>query len=77
MNEKKRHPRWVRIKTCLVRLRHGLVLYLEDLLLLGGGCCFVRAAWEALGRPAGLAVAGLCLCIFALPISRAKRGGGN
>ena len=77
MNEKKRHLRWVRIKTCLVRLRHGLALYLEDLLLLGGGCCFVRAAWEGLGQPAGLAVAGLCLCIFALLISRAKRGGGN
>lgn len=29
-----------------------LALYLDDLLLLAGGACFVRAAWE-LGGPPG------------------------
>lgn len=36
----------------LRRLGHGLALYLDDLLLLAGCGCFVRAAWEAWGRPA-------------------------
>ena len=31
----------------LRRLGHGLALYLDDLLLLAGCGCFVRAAWEA------------------------------
>ena len=29
-----------------------LALYLDDLQLLAGGACFVRAAWELGGRPA-------------------------
>ena len=35
-----------------------LALYLDDLLLLAGSACFVRAAWELGGRPAALLVAG-------------------
>ena len=31
----------------LRQLGHGLALYLDDLLLLAGCGCFVRAAWEA------------------------------
>lgn len=72
--------RWRRAASAVGRgLRaagRGLALYLDDLLLLAGGGCFVRAAWETWGRPAALAVAGTCLVAYALVIARA-RGGGN
>ena len=61
----------------LRRLGHGLALYLDDLLLLAGGACFVRAAWELGGRPAALLVAGGCLVAYALVIARARGGGGR
>lgn len=61
----------------LRRLGHGLALYLDDLLLLAGCGCFVRAAWEAWGRTAALAVAGTCLVAYALVIARARGGGGR
>ena len=60
----------------LRRLGHGLALYLDDLLLLAGCGCFVRAAWEAWGHPAALAVAGVCLVAYALVIARSRGGGG-
>ena len=53
-----------------------LALYLDDLLLLAGSACFVRAAWEAWGRPAALAVAGVCLVAYAVMVARARGGGG-
>lgn len=56
-------------------LRRGLALYLDDLLMLAGGVCFVSAAAE-LGRGAALAVAGVCLVAYAVVIARARRGGG-
>ena len=77
MDHEKRCPNWTQIRTVLARVLQVLVLYLDDLLLIGGGCCFVRAAWEAFGRPAGLAVAGICLCCFALVIARSRKGGGS
>lgn len=52
-----------------------LALYLDDLLLLAGGACFVRAAWELGGRSAALLVAGGCLVAYAVVIARARRGG--
>ena len=52
-----------------------LALYLDDLLLLAGSACFVRAAWELGGRPAALLVAGGCLVASAVVIARARRGG--
>ena len=54
----------------LRRLGHGLALYLDDLLMLA-----VRAAWEAWGRPAALAVAGVCLVAYAVAVARARGGG--
>ena len=53
----------------------GLALYLHDPLLLAGGACFVRAAWELGGRPAALLVAGGCLVAYAVVIAKARRGG--
>lgn len=58
-------------------VRKALVLYLEDLLLLAAGICFVFAAAERGGRPAALAVAGTWLAIYAVVIARAKRGGSG
>lgn len=52
-----------------------LALYLDDLLLLAGSACFVRAAWELGGRPAALLVAVGCLVAYAVVIARARRGG--
>ena len=43
-----------------------LALYLDDLLLLAGGACFVRAASILGGRPAALLVAGGCLVAYAV-----------
>ena len=77
MNEKKRCPIWTQARTFLVKLLQVLVLYLDDLLLIGGGCCFVWAAWEGLGKPAALAVAGVCLCVLSLVIARSRRGGSS
>ena len=59
----------------LRRLGRGLALYLDDLLMLAGGGCFVRAAWELGGRPAALLVAGGCLVAYAVVIAKARRGG--
>lgn len=66
----------VDLKKRLKQLGGNLALYLDDLLLLAGGGCFVRAAWEAWGRPAALAVAGVCLVAYALVIARSRGGGG-
>lgn len=62
------------LKKRLKKLGETLALYLDDLLLLIGGGCFVRAAWEAWGRPAALAVAGVCLVAYALIIARSRGG---
>ena len=64
------------MKKRLKQLGGNLALYLDGLLHLAGGGCFVRAAWEAWGRPAALAVAGVCLVAYALVIARSRGGGG-
>ena len=55
------------MKKRLKKLGETLALYLDDLLLLAGGGCFVRAAWETWGRPAALAVAGALLLLGVPP----------
>ena len=64
-------------KTALRRAARILALYLDDLLLISGGCCFTAAAWELGGRPGALAVGGLCLTAYAVVVARARRGGGR
>lgn len=80
MNEKLRNA-WSRaaprLAQGLARATRALGLYLDDLLLLAGGACFVRAAWEAWGRTEALAVAGVCLVAYAMVIARARGGGGK
>ncbi len=52
-----------------------LGLYLDDLLLLAGGVCFVRAAIDLGGRPAALVTAGICLTVYAVVVARSRGGG--
>lgn len=58
-----------RLKKCL----RALALYLDDLLLLAAGICFVRAACLFCGRAAAYAAAGVCLTIYALVIAQSRR----
>lgn len=51
-----------------------LGLYLDDLLLLAGGVCFVRAALDLGGRPAALVTAGVCLTVYAVVVARSRGG---
>ena len=64
------------MKDKLGRAVRVLGLYLDDLLLLAGGGCFVRAALDLGGRPAALATAGVCLTAYAVMVAR-SRGGGS
>lgn len=59
----------------LKKLGEALGLYLDDLLLLAGGGCFVRAALDLGGRPAALATAGVCLTAYAVVVARSRGGG--
>lgn len=52
-----------------------LGLYLDDLLFLAGGVCFVQAAFELDGRPAALITAGVCLTVYAVVVARSRGGG--
>ena len=54
-----------------------LGLYLDDLLMLAGGVCFVRAAGQRWGETGALAVAGVCLVAYALVIAQSRREGGG
>lgn len=65
-----------RIGRGLRRVVRGLALYLDDMLFLAGGVCFVKAALDLGGRPAGLAVAGACLTAYAIVVAK-SRGGGS
>lgn len=51
--------------------------YLDDLLLLAAGICFVSAADGLLGPEWAKVVAGVALLSYAAIVARAKRGGGS
>lgn len=53
-----------------------VAVYLDDLLMVGAGVCFVSAAALMGGPAAALAVAGVWLAVCALTVARAKRGEG-
>lgn len=63
------------VKKRLSRVGRTLGLYLDDLLLLAGGGCFVRAALDLGGRPVALATAGVCLTAYAVVVARSRGGG--
>lgn len=66
---------WSRAAPAIRKAVQTLVLYLDDLLLLGAGACFILGAQEAFGRAAALAVSGVWLSLYAVVIARARRGG--
>lgn len=68
---------WLRGRTArVIRAAVGtLGLYLDDLLLLAGGACFVQAAFDLGGRPAALVTAGVCLTVYAVVVARSRGGG--
>nr|DAE15039.1 MAG TPA: Protein of unknown function (DUF1056) [Siphoviridae sp. cty3u30]DAL07477.1 MAG TPA: Protein of unknown function (DUF1056) [Caudoviricetes sp.] len=55
------------------RILQTVSLYIDDLLLLGGGACFIRAAYLWLGDAAAYAAAGMCLTAYAVVIARSRR----
>ena len=63
------------MKEKLGRAVRAVGLYLDDLLLLAGGGCFVRAALDLGGRPAALVTAGVCLTAYAVVVARSRGGG--
>ena len=50
-----------------------LLLYLDDLLLIGGVACFTESAWLRFGGAAALAVLGCGMVLYALLIAQARR----
>ena len=58
-------------------LGRGLALYLDDLCLLGAGCCCTAAAAELAGKPGALICAGVWLTAYAVVIAQSRRGGGG
>lgn len=63
------------LKEKLGRAVRAVGLYLDDLLLLAGGGCFVRAALDLGGRSAALVTAGVCLTAYAVVVARSRGGG--
>ena len=66
-----------KLKHIWSRAADALGTYLDDLLLLAGGICFVLATLELLGRPWALVTAGVCLTVYAVVVARSRRGGGG
>ena len=66
---------WSRAAPAIRKVVRTLVLYMDDLLLIGAGTCFILGAQEAFGKAAALAVSGVWLSLYAVVIARARRGG--
>ncbi|BAK99199.1 hypothetical protein OBV_20010 [Oscillibacter valericigenes Sjm18-20] len=66
---------WSRAAPVLREAVRTLGLYLDDLLLIGAGACFVLGAQEAFGKAAALAASGVWLSLYAVVIAKARRGG--
>lgn len=71
---------WKRASSLAKGLRRTLAkvlaMYLDDLLMVASGVCFVSAAFGLFGAEVAKAVAGVCLLAYAVVVARAKRGGG-
>ena len=65
---------WSRTVRMIRAAVNVLGLYLDDLLLLAGGVCFVLAALDLGGRPAALIAAGVCLTAYAFMVARSRGG---
>ena len=64
---------WARARPLLAAFLSWLGLYLDDLLMVSGGVCFVSAAALRWGAAAGLTTAGGCLVLFSVLVARAGR----
>lgn len=51
-------------------------VYLDDLLLIAGGCCVIRGVYELAGRPWAFLAAGAWLTGYAVVVARARKGAG-
>lgn len=60
-----------------LRLLALLGLYLDDLLMVAAGGCFVASAEITFGLGAALATAGACLLACSIVVARSKEGGDN
>ena len=56
------------------RLPALLGLYLDDLLMMAAGVCFIASAATAFGLSAALAVAGVCLLCYGVLVGRTRNG---
>lgn len=54
-----------------------LGLYLDDLLIVAAGICFVSASAIAFGLAPALAVAGLCLLGYSFVVARSRERGDD
>lgn len=74
--EEKKAPKWAelwaRARPYLLHLIQLIGLYLDDLLMVAAGVCFVTAAAQLGGRPAALMVAGVCMLAYAIVVARAR-----
>lgn len=61
----------------LCRLLLQLGLYLDDLLMVAAGVCFVASAALTFGLGAALATAGCCLTAYSVVVARSRGGDGG
>lgn len=73
MSAEKRAERKLRRQTRRNALLKTLGMYLDDLLLLGGGACFIAGAALKWGAAEALGVAGMSLVAYAVIVARAGR----
>lgn len=73
MSAEKRAERKLRRQTRRNALLKTLGIYLDDLLLIGGGACFIAGAALKWGAAEALGVAGMSLVAYAVIVARAGR----
>lgn len=73
ISAEKRAERKLRRQTRRNALLKTLGTYLDDLLLLGGGACFITGAALKWGAAEALGVAGMSLVAYAVIVARAGR----
>lgn len=73
ISAEKRAERKLRRQTRRNALLKTLGMYLDDLLLLGGGACFITGAALKWGAAGALGVAGMSLVAYAVIVARAGR----
>lgn len=65
----------VTVRMKIQRLLKVVLLYLDDLLALSAGGCFVAAAYDLFGPGLAKAVAGVCFLGYAIVVAKARKEG--